>query len=330
MKVSVSKKVTVLVEIAVLAIGLLSGCGISAQGSSSYKEKIMLIGTDTNDAYRKLLIESIKSRAKTSGIIIDEQECGNDVEKQAEAARRAASSGYSAVICGLADASTAPQIEIAAGDIPVIFIDNQPDETALKADKYIYVASNDAECGRLQAEYVMKKINRKEINIVILEGEKGHSATIQITQACKNTFKSKGVTANILFEDYCNWSGSEARHKLDLFFKTNQPVDAILCNNDTMALGAVKALKDSGLDPSEILIAGVDATADGCQSIADGQMSFTVFQNAKAQADKALETATALRDGGSIKGIDGATDDLKYDYVPFEPVDASNVSGYMS
>ena len=328
MKKSLIKKITAFVGVFAMSLGLLSGCG-SSSGSASKGGKIMIIGTDTDDAYRKLLIDAIKSEGESAGVTIDDQECGNDVEKQAEAARKAVSGGYSAIICRLADASTAPQIELAAGDLPVIYVNNQPDDSALKADKYVYVASNEEDCGRMQAEYVRKKVNKKEMNIIILEGEKGHSATIQRTEANKNTFKREGVTVHILFQDYCNWTDTEARHKLDLFFKTNQSVDAILCNNDTMALGAVQALEDNGLDPSQIPVTGVDATADGCKSISEGKMGFTAFQNAKGQAKKAVEVASALGNGKSIKGIKGVTKDLKYGYVPFEAVDSSNVSKYM-
>ncbi len=332
MKRSFVKKLAAFAGILAMSAGLLSGCTASSKGSASTAGggKIMIIGTDEEDAYRKSLMTAIKSEAQSAGVEIDDQECGNDVEKQAAAARKAAAGGYSAIICRLADATTAPQIELAAGDLPIIYVNNQPDESALKADKYMYVASDEEQCGKLQAEYVIKKVGKKELNIVILEGEKGHSATIQRTLSNKNTFKREGVKVNILFQDYCNWTDTEARHKLDLFFKTGQSVDAILCNNDTMALGAVQALEDNGLDPSQIPVTGVDATADGCQSIADGKMSYTVFQNAKGQAKKAVEIAQALGSGKSAKGISGVPSSLLYGWVPFEPVDSSNVSKYMS
>ena len=331
MKMRIMKKISACLLTGAMAVSLFSACGASSAGSSgSNSSKIMFVTTDTEDAYRKLLTEGMAKAASEAGVTMDEVDCGNDVETQVEATRKAASGGYGAVICRLADSSTAPQIELAAGNLPVIYVNNQPDESALKADKYMYVASDEEQCGKLQAEYVIKKVGKKELNIVILEGEKGHSATIQRTLSNKNTFKREGVKVNILFQDYCNWTDTEARHKLDLFFKTGQSVDAILCNNDTMALGAVQALEDNGLDPSQIPVTGVDATADGCQSIADGKMSYTVFQNAKGQVKKAVEIAQALGSGKSAKGISGVPSSLLYGWVPFEPVDSSNVSKYMS
>ncbi|MDD6381201.1 MAG: substrate-binding domain-containing protein [Lachnospiraceae bacterium] len=329
----VIKKIISAACVATMSIGMLAGCGSTKSSSGSIDgsgTRIMLIGTDRDDAYRKLLMDGIADQAKKAGVTLDDEECGNDVEKQAEAARKAASGGYDAIICRIADASTAPQIELAAGDLPIIYVNNQPDETALKADKYMYVASDEEECGRLQAEYVIKKVNKKEMNIVIMLGEKGHSATIARTRANKNTLKKEGINYHVLFSDYANWNDEQARHDLDLFFKTGQSVDAIFCNNDTMALGAVQALKDNGLDPSKIPVTGCDATPDGCKSIASGGMQYTVFQNAAGQARKAIEIAVALGKGGTAKGISGVTDNLLYGWVPFEPVDASNVKDYMS
>jgi inositol transport system substrate-binding protein len=57
-------------------------------------------------------------------------------------------------------------------------------------------------------------------------------------------------------------------------------------------------------------------------------MSFTVLQDAEGQAAKAVEAVIALTSGKSVSTIDGASDDNKYVWVPFSPVDASNVSQY--
>ena len=75
-------------------------------------------------------------------------------------------------------------------------------------------------------------------------------------------------------------------------------------------------------------VLGVGATADGCTAIEDGKMVFTVYQSAKGQGEYAVKVAAELARGGSISGIEGATKDNKYVYVPFEKVTAANVSEY--
>ena len=72
----------------------------------------------------------------------------------------------------------------------------------------------------------------------------------------------------------------------------------------------------------------MDASAGGCQAIAEGRMDFTVFQPTDSQISFAVKAAKRLADGQSIAGLEGASEDGKYILVPFEQVDSSNVAQY--
>ena len=315
-----------------LLITVLAGCG-STSGStgstSGGKARILLIMNDVNDTFRAELANAVTTAATSSGATVDLVESGGSVETEAELVSTAASKGYTAIILRPSDASTALQMNVAAGNLPVIYINNQPSDEHLTADKYIYAGSSEEQAGQLQAEYVLKKLgNPSGLNVIIFEGEQGHSATIGRTNAVIKTLKENGCNATYVFKDYANWSDSEAEYKLGIFMKTGQSVDAIFCNNDTMALGVISGMKKYGLDYTKIPVCGVDATADGCESISSGEMAFTVLQSAAGQGASAVKAAIALGSGGTIGGIEYATDDHKCIYVPFESVDASNVSQY--
>ena len=308
------------------------GCGSSGSSSSVNVSgtKILFTIPDEDDAFRASLANALRESADAMGVTLDVEYCGNDTEVQKKQMEDAAAAGYDAIICRLIDTSTALQMEVAAGDLPVVFLNNEPDADYLKSDQFVYVGSYEQDAGKYQAEYVWEKLGKpSSLDVIILEGEKGHSGAIGRTNAVKYFFRDNGVDANIVFMDFANWSDTEAYEKLDIFKTTGQNFDCIICNNDTMALGAVKWLQDNGYSTDEIPVAGVDATSDGCQSIVDGGMYVTVLQDAANQGARAIEAAGVLGKGQSISTIEGAAEDLCYIWVPFVPVDSSNVNDYL-
>ncbi len=59
--------------------------------------------------------------------------------------------------------------------------------------------------------------------------------------------------------------------------------DAVVSNNDEMAIGAIQALKAAGVDMNKVIVAGVDATQDALAAMKAGDLDVTVFQNAAGQ-----------------------------------------------
>ena len=311
---------------------LISGCGASSSSqSSSSSVNILYSICDNDDTFRSSLSDAIMSAASSNGVTVDMQLCGSDVADQLEQISTAKSKGYDAIIVRLTDVSTALQIEVAANGLPLIFVNNQPDDDRLSDNEFVYVGSDEEEAGQYQAEYVIKKLgNPSSMNVIIMEGEKGHSGTIGRTSAVKNTLKDNGVNANYVFVDYANWTSDGAYDMMTIFEKTGQSVDAVFCNNDTMAIGVADYLIDNGATSANIIpITGVDATSDACAYIKEGKMSFTVLQDAATQGTCAVLAAKALGSGGTISSIDGATSDGKYIWVPYVPVDSSNVNNYL-
>ena len=161
-----------------------------------------------------------------------------------------------------------------------------------------------------------------------MQGELGHSATKGRTDSLVQALKESDKNINIVFKDTANWDQGQAKDLFNIFLSTGQPYDFVASNNDSMALGVLDAYAENNINPADAPVLGVDATTDGCASIEDGKMVFTVYQSAKGQGEYAVKAAAELAKGGSISNIEGATEDNKYVYVPFEKVDSSNVSQY--
>lgn len=177
----------------------------------------------------------------------------------------------------------------------------------------------------------MDKLSSKnEINVMILEGEKSHSATKTRTDSVKNVLNASGKKINYVFTDYADWSPDLGKEYFEIVNQAGINVDCIISNNDSMAVGAIQGMEECGVDSSSIVVCGVDATSEGCELVKEGKMDFTVCQNAVNQANAAVDVAIMLSDGKSIKDYAGAADTGYQVWVDFEKVDASNVDDYLN
>lgn len=323
------KKIGILLAAMMVATCVLSGCSSENSAENSSVKIFYTLGSGGD--YYEGRAAMVKDKAAELGVQLDMAFADGSIEIQDEQLKQAVAEGYDAIMCSAVSADTVKEMKEITGDIPIIFTDNAPDESLLEADKCIYVASDEIMAGEYQVEYVLEKLaDKEEINAVLLMGTSGSSATYGRTKGVKRGFEISGKKVNYVFEDYADFSPDRAREFLELFLKTNPKVDCVICNNDDMAVGAIEAFENANIDTGNILFLGVDASAGGSQAIMDGKMAFTVFQSSKGQCEAAAEAAVRLAKGESIKEMDGATEDCKYVFIPFEKVDSSNVANYVS
>ena len=90
--------------------------------------------------------------------------------------------------------------------------------------------------------------------------------------------------------------------------------------NDQMALGAVQALKSADRLKG-VMVSGVDGTPDALKAIQTGEMSQSIFQNAKGQAKAAFEVVEDIKAGKTPPAEK---------LVPFESITKDNVQKYMA
>ena len=98
-------------------------------------------------------------------------------------------------------------------------------------------------------------------------------------------------------------------------------IDAVVANNDEMAIGAILALQQAGKDVKKVVIAGIDATADALAEMEKGNLDVTVFQDAKGQGRGAVETVVKLIKGEKVES---------FVWIPFELVTPENYKDYLN
>ncbi len=311
----------------VLLICAVPGCGQSAaRGRGGVK---IFFALNQMDTFRQTLVDGAAEQAAQAGAQFAMEDAQGSIERQVEQLKKAAAENYDVIICSPVSVDTAVQLKMSVGDVPIVFVNSCPDEKYLQEGKYIYVGSSEQVAGAFQAEYVVSKLSgRQEFNVVLIKGPASHSATVGRTSGVKRVLEESGKQVHYVFEDSAGWDTAQAQKLFELFLKTGVSADCVICNNDAMALGVMEACRNNGIDCSTLPILGVDATADGCEAIRNGEMAFTVYQSGSGQGHAAVDAAIRLVETGSVKDVEGSTEDGRYVWVDFERVDSSNVSQY--
>ena len=274
------------------------------------------------DQFISTLEQGILAAAEAAGVTVDSQEANNDTQKQAEQVRTFAAKGYDVLIVNLVDTSTAETIIAEAGDIPIIFVNRRPDDSILVTGKYAYVGSQEWDAGKMQAEFLAKYFAGRTdpINYVLFMGQLGLENTQQRTESVKTELTNAGFTLNKVFEDTAKWDRATAMDMMQTFLGTGAAFDCVICNNDEMALGVIEALKAGGVDLTKVPVVGIDATDMACESVKNGEMAMTVFQDAAGQGAKCIEFAKLAAEGALTE---------QFGWVPFQPVTIDNVADFI-
>ena len=242
---------------------------------------------------REDMDKQAKSYPKGDGVQLQFEDARADVVKQLSQVENFISQKVDAIIVNPVDTASTANISKAAlaAGIPLVYVNRRPDQTDLPKG-IVAVTSNDVEAGRLQMQYIAEKLGGKG-KIVILLGDLANNSTTNRTKGVKEVLaKYPGIT--IEQEQTGIWLRDKGMTLVNDWLTQGREFNAVLANNDEMAIGASMALKSAGTKPGSVLIAGVDGTPDGLNAITKGDMAASAFQDAKGQAVGSVEAARKM------------------------------------
>ncbi|PBB24360.1 sugar ABC transporter substrate-binding protein [Mesorhizobium sp. WSM4307] len=308
---------------------LILGAAISAlMTTSAPAENIGVSMAQFDDNFLTVLRNGMIDYAKTlNGVTLQVEDAQNDVAKQQSQIQNFIASGVSAIIVNPVDtdATTAMSKIAADAGIPLVYVNRQPVNVDKLPEKQAFVASNEVESGTLETKEIcrlLKEAGKTEANIVVMMGELSNQAARQRTQDIHDVIATPECSfMKIVEEQTANWSRTQGTDLVSNWLSAGIQFDAVVANNDEMAIGAIQAMKAAGIDMKTMLVGGVDATGDALAVMAAGDLDVTVFQNAAGQGLGSVDAALKLAKGEKV--------DQKV-FVPFELVTPANLATYQS
>jgi len=195
----------------------------------------------------------------------------------------------------ITDGNLVPGVESAMrSNIPVLNVND-----GLIAIAPNFVGPKADQNGELAADWMGKKLGgRGEVAVVI--GMPQAFAARQRTKGFSTWMGAHYPNIRIVAEQNADWDRNRARELAVTWIRNFPNLRGIFCNNDTMALGVVEAVRESGRD---ILVVGVDGIGEAYDSIRRGELSATVDSFPFYKSQIALECGLRILGGQRLPRV---------------------------
>lgn len=303
-----------------------------------------------DDTFMTGVRNNMTEQAKTLGAKTDIQDSQNKQPTQNEQVDTFITKGVNALAVNPVDrTAAAPLVEKAkAKSLPIVFLNREPEAEVMKSyDKIWYVGAKAEESGTMSGEIIADyfKANKSadkngdgKIQYVMLQGEPGHQDATLRSKYSVEAIEKAGFATEKLAADTAYWDKVKATDLMNNFIASQglDKIEAVLANNDDMALGAIEALKAKGYNKGEkskfIPVVGVDATAPALAAMAEGSLLGTVLNDAENQGKATVNIAVAAAQNKPItkENIGYDVTDGKYVWIPYVKVTQDNYKQFQS
>jgi erythritol transport system substrate-binding protein len=287
-------KMRALVLSSVLAC--VAGCGGSAPpaASDSGPKRIAVITPSHDNPFFKSEAEGAAARARELGYEPIVSSHDDDANKQDQMVDIAIARKVAAIVLDNAgaDASIAAVTKAKQAGVPVFLIDREINAGGVAAAQ---IVSDNYQGATMGAEEFVRLMGETGAYVELVGKESDTNAGIRSRGYHDVVDKYPGL--KMVGRQSANWSQNEAFQKMETLIQGNRNIKGVIAGNDTMALGAMAALKAAGL--GKVIVVGFDGSPDAIASIKAGEMKATVLQPAAAIARMAVDQAHKLVTTGS-------------------------------
>jgi ABC-type sugar transport system substrate-binding protein len=145
--------------------------------------------------------------------------------------------------------------------IPAVLVDRQ-----WKGGYTSYVGPENFIIGQQDGQYIVDRLNGQGVVVVLKGGPADNSIGLNRTNGMLDIVgKETGITV-INAPDWGGWSEDGGLKQMENLLAANSKIDAVFCENDSMCLGAQRAIADAGRT-DEMFLCGVDGQKEALLQI---------------------------------------------------------------
>lgn len=253
-------------------------------------------GIDTGNPYFETLELSVRTELEAQGHRLMSRNPQADAQLQNEQILELIDEGVKAVfLCPVDSELITEGLEaLAEAGIPVINVDTQVKESGLTE---AFIGSDNKNAGFVCGEDLKERLPNGG-KVVILESSSRNSVNQRIT-GFEESIANSGF--EVLSRADVGDDREEAKEAMKRFLAEYPEIDAVMCGNDPVALGALEAVEEA--DQKGILIYGVDGSPEVKQKLAENNLSLigTGAQSPINIGKRSVETALAVLNGVSFE-----------------------------
>ncbi len=275
--------------------------GTASPAPSTGKPRVALVMKSLANEFFKTMADGAEAHQRAHAdayeLIVNGIKDERDLSRQVALVDEMIAQGVGAIVIAPADSRalvSACRRAKEAG-IVVVNIDNKLDDAVL-ADQGIavpFVGPDNRAGARKVGEYLAKRLKPGD-QVGVLEGIRTAFNGQQRRLGFEDAMKAANVT--IADSQTAQWEMDQANRIASAMLGERPQIKALLCCNDSMALGALAAVKSAGRS-GEVLIVGFDNIAAIRSAIKEGSVLATADQHADQLAVYGIELALKLLKG---------------------------------
>jgi inositol transport system substrate-binding protein len=275
------------------ALAVLSlAAGVGCSGKSGHDKPVVVASLhNLSEPFFIAMRHEFESEAARLDVELSVVDGQSNSAKQTADVEAAIASGAQGIILAPTDVNAlVPAVEsVLKAGMPIVTVDRRVENTSVTVP---HVGADNLAGGRSMAQWVIENFPNGA-HIVLISGQPGSSSAIDRTRGIVVAFRTAGPQYQIVAEQSANWQrepGLTVTQNILTSLGTQIP-QVILCEDDDMALGALEALRTSGITGVKVL--GFNATPEALARVRDGEMAATVEQSPARQARAALQQLVA-------------------------------------